>query len=229
MKDNSAGDDEEVDLVEDPRSDVAPDMETLVAELAEVRASRMRLALAADAERRDLERVLHDGVQQILVGLVADLQLVAASVRTDPEAASDLLAEIQVNTLEASAEARRLAERIYPPMLDTGGLGTALRSAAEAADLTAVITAAIEEDLPPAVAGAVYLCWLDVLARVETSTPVEISVRVQPSTLTFRIVIGCDIDPEVPTRDLVDALGGRLTSRAGPGHRTEVTGSLPLP
>ena len=67
-----------------PKTDALRELDELRLEVAELRASRMRLVLAADAERRTIERALHDGVQQQLVGLAANLELAAASVGDRP-------------------------------------------------------------------------------------------------------------------------------------------------
>jgi signal transduction histidine kinase len=99
----------------------------------ELRASRRRLLRAADAERRAIERELHDGLQQLLVRLAADVELASALVETDPAAASRQLAEVKRVVGEALAEARALAHRIHPA-LEAGGLGPALRLAAANAE-----------------------------------------------------------------------------------------------
>ena len=136
-------------------------------EIAELRASRERLAMANDAERRSLERALHDGVQQLLVGLAANLELVARSIDADPAAAKQLLAETGRDAQQALEETRRLAHMIYPPLLEAGGLGVALRSAAASADVPVRIDVAPGAAYPPEIAGAVYFCCLVLLEAVE--------------------------------------------------------------
>ena len=78
----------------DRHADDVRALDGLRVESDDLRASRKRLALAADAERRGLERALHDGVQQHLVGFAANLELAARSLDADPAAAKDLLAEM---------------------------------------------------------------------------------------------------------------------------------------
>ncbi len=75
----------------DRQDDLVRELDALRLEIAELRASRTRLALATDAERRAIERALHEGVQQLLVALAANVQLAAASVDTDPAATRKLL------------------------------------------------------------------------------------------------------------------------------------------
>ena len=77
------------------------DLDELRREIADVRASRERLALAGDDERRNLERVLHDGLQQQLVGLAANVELAASSVEADPATTTALLAAIREDLRQA--------------------------------------------------------------------------------------------------------------------------------
>ena len=198
-------------------------------EIAELRASRERLALANDAERRSLERALHDGVQQLLVGLAANLEIMAGSIDADPAAAKQLLAETGRDARQALEETRRLANMIYPPLLETGGLGVALRSAAASAHVQVRIDVRPGAAYPAEIAGAVYFCCLVLLEGVESGTPVAIRVGDEDGTLTFEIEAEGDVDADrLPIRDRVEALGGRLTVE-GSGDRTRAVGSLPLP
>jgi len=198
-------------------------------EIAELRASRERLAMANDAERRSLERDLHDGVQQLLVGLAANLEIAARSIDADPAAARQLLAETGRDAHQALEETRRLAHRIYPPLLETGGLGVALRSAAASADVPVRIDVTPGAAYPAEIAGAVYFFCLVLLEAVEAGTPVAIWVSDEAGTLTFGIEAEGDVDAErLPIRDRVEALGGRLTIERS-GDQTRAVGSLPLP
>jgi signal transduction histidine kinase len=201
-------------------------LDALRREIEELRASRERLVLAADAERRGIERALHDGVQQDLVGLAATLVVAAGSVDSDPAATKALLAELQKETRRAIAEMQELASRIFPPRLEAGGLVAELRAAASRAGLPARIAA--DAHVLPELAGAVYFCALDVFERVPAGTPVAVSVRSEEAVLAFEIEVDGDLGRErrVP-HDRVEALGGRVTITAG-SDRTTVAGSLPL-
>ena len=198
-------------------------------EVGELRASRLRLALAADAERRDLERTLHDGVQQQLVGLAANLDLAAASVEADPPEAVRLLGALRREVQDALEETRSLAERIYPPLLEAGGLSVALRSAAAHADIPIQIDVSIGGPCPPEIAGVVYSCCLDVVERTDARTPMGVTVHDEEGTLAFEVVAACELGADLPSRDRVEAFGGRLTIHEGPDHQTRLVGSLPLP
>jgi signal transduction histidine kinase len=210
------------------RASARRELDRVRLDVGELRASRLRLALAADAERRDLERTLHDGVQQQLVGLAANLDLAAASVEADPPEAVRLLGALRREVQDALEETRSLAERIYPPLLEAGGLSVALRSAAERADVPIRIDLSIGA-CPPEIAGAVYSCCLDVLERTDARTPVAVTVRDEEGTLAFEVVAACELGTDLPSRDRVEAFGGRLTIQEGADHQTRLVGSLPLP
>jgi signal transduction histidine kinase len=198
-------------------------------ELEELRASRKRLALVADAERRDIERALHEGVQQDLVGLAANLEVAAGSVDSDPAAAKALLDELRREARRAMTEMQELAHRIFPPLLEAGGLVAELRAAANRAGVPARIEADVPATLPPELAGAVYFCALDVLERAPAGTLVAVNVRIEPDALIFETVADRDLGTERRApHDRVEALGGHVTITSE-GDRTTVAGSLPLP
>lgn len=184
--------------------------------------------MANDAERRSLERALHDGVQQLLVGLAANLELATRSLDADPAGAKRLLAETGRDARQALEETRRLAHAIYPPLLEAGGLGVALRSAATDANVPVRIDVAPLAAVPPEIAGAVYFCCLGLLERVQAGTPVTIRVGDAGGILTFSIVAEGSVDADrLAIRDRVEALGGRLTIE-GSAAKTRVDGSVPL-
>jgi signal transduction histidine kinase len=200
-------------------------------EIEELRASRKRLALVADAERRGIERALHEGVQQDLVGLAANLEVAAGSLDSDPAAARTILDELQREARRALTEMQELANRIFPPLLDAGGLVVELRAAASRAGVPARIDVDVDvaASSPPEIAGAVYFCALDVFERALDGTPVGVNVRSEPEALIIEVVAECDLGAERRApHDRVEALGGRVTITSE-GDRTTVTGSLPLP
>jgi signal transduction histidine kinase len=82
-------------------TDAQRELDALRLEIEELRASRRRLVLTADADRRGFERALHDGLQQQLVGLAANLQLAAQSVEADPSSALKLLEAMRADLREA--------------------------------------------------------------------------------------------------------------------------------
>jgi len=94
------------------RQDETPpeSLDRLRRDVAELRASRQRIVLAADADRRAIERDLHEGVQQHLVALSVQLQLARQRVEAEPSEARVLLEELERSVQEAVDEAARLAE-----------------------------------------------------------------------------------------------------------------------
>jgi signal transduction histidine kinase len=197
-------------------------------EIEELRASRKRLALVADAERREIERALHEGVQQDLVGLAANLEVAAGSVDSDPAAAKAILDELKSEARRALTELQELAVRIFPPLLEAGGLVAELRAAASRAGVRARIDVDVDASSPPGIAGAVYFCALDAFERAPAGTPVVVSVRGEEGALAFEIDADGDLGSERRApHDRVEALGGHVTITRG-GNRTTVAGSLPL-
>jgi signal transduction histidine kinase len=209
-------------------ADVRRELDALRIELAELRASRKRLTLAADEERRNIERALHDGVQQRLVGIATSVDLLAPAV--DANAGNrQLIDEMRRDVLRALEESRDLAQRIYPPLLDAGGLGVALRAAAGDRGIGVRLDVALNGPCPPEVASAIHLCCLEMLERVEASTPVTVAVLERMGAIAFEVIADCDaLEAETPIRDRVEALGGVLTFEVRPGPSTRVAGSLPL-
>jgi signal transduction histidine kinase len=202
-----------------------------------LRASRERLALAADADRRGIERDLHDGPQQHLVALAVNLQLARRLADADPAAAKALLDEMGHDVQQALDETGKLAHRIYPPLLEAGGLAAALRAAAASAGIRTRIEVTAGAGYPPEVAGVAYFCCLEVLERIGDGAHATVTVRDEEGALAFEVVED-DAGSEVAAprseaglerlRDRVEALGGRLTIRSEPGHGIRVSGSLPL-
>ena len=200
-----------------------------------MRASRERLVLAADADRRGIERDLHDGPQQQLVALAANLQLARRLADADPAAAKALLEEMGRELQQALDETGKLAHRIYPPLLEAGGLAVALRAAAASVGVAARIEVAAGAGYPPEVAGAVYFCCLEVLERAGEGARATVTVRDEEGALVFEVVVdrAGSVAPALDglltrLRDRVEALGGQLTVRSEPGEGTRVSGSLGL-
>jgi signal transduction histidine kinase len=193
---------------------------------AELRASRKRLVLSADADRRTLERALHDGVQQYLVALGVGVQLVEAMLESDAAGAKGVLQELRRDVQRAIDEAARLAERISAPPPGPGGLAAALRSAAAAAGVPASVEVSAGSSYPPEAVQTIHSCWLEALAHSDGALPASVTVREEPGAIAFELACGgCAFDG---LRDRVSALGGRVSVEQSPG-RTHVSGFLPLP
>jgi signal transduction histidine kinase len=209
-----------------------PPIERLRQEAEELRASRTRLVLAADADRRRIERELHDGAQQDLVGLAVNLQQARRLIATDPAAAASLVDDMRRDVHEALDRSRALAQRIHPPQLEAGGLLAALRSAAASARTRARIDVATDGELLPEVAATVYLCCVAALERFDDRTTAAITVHEENGTVAFEVVAdgaGPETADEglIVMRDRVDALGGRLSVTPGEGGGIRIAGALP--
>jgi signal transduction histidine kinase len=211
-------------------------LDRLRLEVAELHASRRRLVLAADTDRRSIERNLHEGVQQHLVALAVNLQLAGPLVAADRAAAKALLDEMRRDVQRALDETARLAQRIYPPLLEAGGLAAAVRSAAVSAGVPTSVEVAAGTSYAPEVAWTIYLCCLEALEHAGVEARAKVTVRDEEGTLAFEVVeVGAPL-PNGPAysdaglarlRDRVEALGGRLTIASEPGG-IRVSGSLPF-
>ena len=205
------------------------ELDRLRIEVEALRASRKRLVIAADADRRSVERDLHDGVHQLFVALAVDLQLLGQAVDSDLAAAGRLLEGMGRDVQRGLDETVLLAQRIYPAMLGAGGLAALLRSAAVAAGVPASVEVAAGPDHPPEAEMTVYLCWLATLARATSETRATIRVSKGEDALDFETVGpagGSDADLD-RVRDRVEALGGQMTIRSG-RDGIRAAGSLPL-
>jgi signal transduction histidine kinase len=210
-------------------------LDRLRLEVGELRASRERVVLAADADRRRIERDLHDGPQQHLVALAVNLELARGLVDADPAAASALLDEMGRDVQQALGETRKLAHLIYPPLLEAGGLAAALRAAAVSAGVPTGIEVTAGAGYPPEVAGVVYFCCFEVLERAGDGARATVTVREEEGALVFDVVEDGAGSATTASgavlgrlRDRVEALGGQLAIRTEPGRGTRVSGSLPL-
>ena len=203
------------------------EIERLQAELVELRASRARLVLAADADRRSIERELHGGVQQQIVALAMRLQLAQSAIDSDPTRVRALLEEMGGDVQDAIDAAAKLAQRISPPLLGLG-LAAALRAAAVSAGVSASVEVSGGSDQAPEILHTVWGCWLDALEHASDARP-SIAVRQEDDALAFEVIRGAALGNALDAlRDRVDALGGALRVQPESDGRIRVSGSLPL-
>ena len=208
--------------------------------LEELRASRQRLVSAQDAERRRLERNLHDGAQQHLVALKVKLGLAEMLAAKDPEKAKATLQQLKADTDEALETLRDLARGIYPPLLAEKGLVTALESQARKATLPVTVDADGIGRYPQEVEATVYFCVLEALQNVQkyaNASRVVVRLRDEGGELRFEVEDdGRGFDVEHARRgagltnmeDRLDAVGGALALRSQRGCGSTVAGTLPL-
>jgi signal transduction histidine kinase len=199
-------------------------------ELANVRASRRRLLLAGDEERRSIERALHDGLQQRLVGLAANVELATASADADATATIALLASMREDVQQALDDARQLAHRIFPPLLEAGGLRPGLRAAAADAGVRVAFDGE-QAASPPEIVTAIYFCGVDAFESAGAGSSVTVTVRSEDRSMSFEIRVDRDLGAgwTPPSLDRVEALGGQLNVEHPPGEGARIVGSLPLP
>jgi signal transduction histidine kinase len=207
------------------------------ARLAELRASRQRLVAAGDAERRRLERNLHDGAQQRLVALAMQLRLVQAGIRRDPASAEALVTSASAELAQGLEELRELARGLHPAVLEHG-LPSALDSLASRSTVPTAVTCDELPRLPEPVELALYFVACEALtnvAKYSRARAASVTLRRTPGGVAVEIaddgVGGADPARGSGLRGLVDrvgALDGHLRVTSPPGAGTVVTAELPL-
>ena len=204
-------------------------------------ASRARIVMAADAERRRIERDIHDGVQQYLVALSVKARLARQMSERDPVRTARLLEELGQEISKALDELRTLAHGIYPPLLASEGLGAAMLAAARRAVIPTQVHADGIGRYPPGLEAAVYFCCLEALQNAGKyagdGAAATVGIRQEGDTLVFEVAdSGAGFDPLTRARgagmtnmmDRVGAVGGTLRVDTSPGHGTTVSGTIPL-
>jgi PAS domain S-box-containing protein len=204
----------------------------------ELRASRARIVQAGDAERRRLERNLHDGAQQRLVALSLALRLAQAQVRTKPEAAEELLAASAEELSSALDELRELARGIHPAVLTDRGLPAALEALAGRAPTPVDIHVGLDDRLPANIEAAAYYVVSEALANVAkyaSARSVTVSVERRNGVALVEVVddgVG-GADPTLGSglrglADRIAALDGTLEVTSTAGRGTTVRAEIPV-
>jgi signal transduction histidine kinase len=207
----------------------------LHARLQELRASRRRIVEAIAEGRRQLERDLHDGVQQRLVSLSLDLQLLRG--RTDDGSSLELLDATIANLGEALDELRDFARGIHPPMLSERGLHPALEALAQRSAVPVELELSVDGRLPREIESAGYFVVAEALtnvAKYARATYARVSASGAGGVLVLEIaddgVGGADPARGSGLRGLSDrvaALDGELTIDSPVGHGTRVRAVIP--
>jgi len=201
-------------------------------------ASRARIVEAGDAERRRLERNLHDGAQQRLVTLALTLRLVEARMPADPDTARRMLADAQQELSDALLELRELARGIHPAVLTDRGLGPAVDALANRSPVPVEVTDVPEERLPSPVEAAAYYIVAEAVTNVAKYADASlVTVAVRPDGDQMVVEVADDgvggADPASGTglrgiADRVEALHGRLQISSPAGSGTRLTAEIPL-
>ena len=205
--------------------------------LRELRASRRRLVEAGDAERTRVERNLHDGAQQRLVGLALSLRLAGSKLEDDPEAAGELLAEASAELELATTELRELARGIHPAILSDRGLGPALEALTARATLPVELDSGSNGRFPGRVEAAAYYVVAEALTNISRHAGADrATVTVATEGDDLVVAVGDDgkggADPEGSgLRGLADRVGaadGVLEVEDRPEGGTVVRAVLPI-
>jgi signal transduction histidine kinase len=188
----------------------------VLAQLEDLRASRVRIVETGDAERRRLERDLHDGAQQRLLALSYDLRLARAKAQADGDRhTGSLLTQATGQAQAALEELRELAHGIYPAILTEAGLGPALATLADAAPLPVEVRDAAQGRYPAGVETAAYLLVAEALddAAGRDASHATVSLAQDGGRLVVTVQDdGTDRSAAlVQLADRVGALDGRLT------------------
>ena len=209
----------------------------LRARLVELQASRARLVGATDAERRRIERDLHDGTQQRLVSIAMSLGLLETKLPGQAEAARPLVRETREALALALAELRELTHGINPPLLTERGLPAALDELCRRAALPAHLDVELDRRLPDQIESAAYFVASEALTNAaKHSHGSEVRVRASYAGQTLTVEVADDGIGGATTTggtglrglaDRVEALGGRFTVSSPPGRGTTLRAELP--
>jgi signal transduction histidine kinase len=204
----------------------------------DLRSARERIIAAADAERRRIERDLHDGAQQRLVGVALTLGLAESRLASDPAGAARLIAQAREEAQLAVKELRELARGIHPAVLSDRGLGPALEALAARAPVPVEVSGVPSSPLRPAVEAAAYFVTAEALtnvAKYAQASEAFVRLRIERDRLCVQIAddgVG-GANPATGSglrglRDRVDALDGQLEVHSPPGGGTTVAVEIPV-
>jgi signal transduction histidine kinase len=205
-----------------------------------LRESRARIVASGDAERRRVERNLHDGAQQRLVALAVNLRLTRDIIVDDHESGLEMLDQLAGEVQETIQELRELAHGIYPPLLVDSGLVEALRAAANRNPLPVEIHSDGIGRYGPETEAAVYFCCLEALQNAAKHAPeshVQLNLWEESGGLLFTVTDdGPGYDAEKATKghgyvnmaDRLGAIGGTVRWESVVGQGSIVRGSVPL-
>jgi signal transduction histidine kinase len=205
-----------------------------------LRESRARIVASGDAERRRIERNLHDGAQQHLVALAVNLRLTRDIIVDDADAGLEMLDQLAGEVQETIQELRALAHGIYPPLLVDSGLVEALRAAANRNPLPVDISAEGVGRYPAETEAAVYFCCLEAMQNAAKHAPdARVGLRLweEAGGLLFTVADdGPGFDPDRAQKghgytnmtDRLGAIGGTVRWESEIGQGSVVRGSVPL-
>jgi PAS domain S-box-containing protein len=205
---------------------------------AELAASRARIVTAADATRRQIERDLHDGVQQRLVSLALAQRGAEAMIPPGQPELQQHVSQVADGLVDALEELQEISRGIHPAILTQGGLAPALRTLARRSAVPVELEVRAGERLPHPVEVAAYYVVSEALtnaAKHAHASVVQVTAEARDGTL--RLSIRDDgtggADPSrgsglIGITDRVDALGGTMETSSPAGEGTTLLITLPL-
>jgi signal transduction histidine kinase len=203
---------------------------------AELVASRARIVAATDAARRQIERDLHDGVEQRLLRLVVRLRSAAALHESDEIRAE--IADVARELMSVIDELREISRGIHPEVLSRAGLRSALRALGRRSTIPVEMDVRVEGRLPgPIEVGAYYVVSETLTNAVRHARASVVEVDAEASDGTLRVCVRDDgvggADPGlgsglVGLKDRIEALGGTFSMHSPAGGGTTVTCELPM-
>jgi signal transduction histidine kinase len=210
----------------------------LAARVTELEVSRERVVDAAEAERRRIERDLHDGAQQRLVALAMELGRAQAKFTDDPDAARVLVDQAHAQAKEALTELRNLVRGVHPPVLTERGLDAALSGLAALCPVPVDVYVDVPVRPKSSVEAVAYFMVAEALTNVAkhsraSHAKVVVEGHGYPGTLTVMVSddgIG-GANPGSPglsgLADRVSGVDGRLTVESPSGGPTIIAAELP--
>jgi signal transduction histidine kinase len=210
----------------------------LRASLEELRASRARIVAASDHTRRQIERDLHDGVQQRLVSLALGLRAASSGIPERLDEVEEELGQVATGLGGVLDDLREISRGIHPAILAEGGLGPALKTLARRSAVPVDLDVRVDGRLPERFEVATYYSVSEVLTNVAKHSQASVvHVEVEARDGTLHVSVRDDgvggADPAggsglVGLRDRVEALGGALSLRSPRGEGTALEIALPL-
>ncbi len=210
--------------------------------LDDLKSAQRRVVAAGDAERRRIERDLHDGAQQRLMAIRLELGLLGERFQRDQAAARRQLDRLRGELDEALEELRELAHGLYPPLLASDGLYAALSAAARRAAIPVAVEGEVVRRLPRTIENAAYFCCLEALQNAAkhagNGARASVTLAVHDGVLEFRVRDdGAGFDPHnvapghglINLNDRLAALAGHTEITSRPGEGTTIVGVIPLP
>jgi signal transduction histidine kinase len=211
--------------------------ELLTAKVSSLTESRARVVDAADAERRRIERDLHDGTQQHLVSMAMNLGMAKEKLDSDPEAARELVAQAHQQAKDSITELRNVIRGVYPAVLTDRGLDAALSALAARSP----VPVRLQVDLPrrpnPTAEAIAYFVVSESLTNVARHSGARnVTVYVEQSGDRLKVAVvddgrGGAIEAAgsglTGLRDRAAAVEGRFTMTSPPGGGTTIAVEVP--